>query len=140
MKVVDRIRRSVAQSKGLVFLRSDFAEMGSDAQLSRALSELMDEGVLTKVSRGAFAKTRINRFTGKPTPAGSLESIVAELFKKLEIEVLPSRFEVDYNNGLTTQIPMQAIVNTGNRRITRKVFVGNRSLSYENNIGRAAAY
>lgn len=137
MKIADRIRRSVAKRKGVVFLRSEFAEMGSAAQVTRALSELMSDGVLIKVSRGAFAKTRVNRITGKPTPAGTLELISAELFKKLGVEVMPSRLEEEYNRGLTTQIPMQTTVNTGSRRISRKVVVGSRSLNYENNIGRA---
>jgi hypothetical protein len=137
MKLEDRIRRSITQRSGLVVLRSEFADMGSASQVGRVLARLVDDGRLVRVSKGAFAKTRINKFTGQPTPAGTLEAISAELFEKLKIKVSPSKFVEEYNSGKTTQIPMSATVNTGRRRISRKVTVGNRTLAYENHSRRA---
>lgn len=136
MKLEDRIRRSIALRSSLVVLRSEFAKMGSDSQVGRALARLVEDGKLVKVSKGAFAKARINKFTGKPTPAGTLEAISAELFSKLGIEIVPSRLVEEYNSGKTTQVPTGATVNTGRRRITRKVTVGNRTLAYESHSGR----
>lgn len=136
MKLEDRIRRSIALRSSLVVLRSEFAKMGSSSQVGRALARLVEDGKLVKVSKGAFAKARINKFTGKPTPAGTLEVISAELFSKLGIEIAPSRLVEEYNSGKTTQVPTGATVNTGRRRITRKVTVGNRTLAYENHSRR----
>ncbi len=110
--------------------------MGSDSQVGRVLARLVAEGRLVRVSKGAFAKARINKFTGLPTPAGTLEDVAAELFRKLNVEIAPSRLADDYNSGRSTQIPMRATVNTGRRRISRKVTVGGRTLSYENNLKR----
>jgi hypothetical protein len=132
MNLEDRIRRSIAQRKGTVVLRSELAKMGSASQVGRVLARLVEDGKLIRVSKGAFAKTRINRFTGGSTPAGTLETISAELFDKLGIEIGPSQFVVDFNSGYSTQVPMSAIINTGRRRITRKVTVGNRTVTYEN--------
>ena len=137
MKLEDRISRSIAQRESVVVLRSDFAHMASDSQVGRVLSRLVDEGRLVRVSKGAFAKTRVNKFTNKPTAAGTLEAIAAELFRKLGIAVQPSTLVAEYNSGHSTQVPMGATVNTGRRRITRKVTVGNSSLSYENHSRRA---
>jgi hypothetical protein len=117
-------------------LRSDFSKMGSDSQVGRVLARFVQAGLLIRVSRGAFAKTRINKFTGEPTPVGTLEAIAAELFRRLEIDIAPSSLVEAYNTGKSTQIPMSATVNTGRRRITRKVTVGNSTLSYENAFGR----
>ena len=136
MKLADRISRSIAQRQGLVVLRSEFSRMGSDSQVGRVLARLVAEGRLVRVSKGAFAKARINKFTGQPTPAGTLEDVAAELFRKLNVEIAPSRLADDYNSGRSTQIPMRATVNTGRRRISRKVTVGGRTLSYENNLKR----
>jgi hypothetical protein len=133
----DRMRRSISQRQNVVILRSDFARMGSPAQVDRVLARLVEDGKLVKVSKGAFAKTRINKFTGKPTPAATLEAISAELFGKLGIEVKPSRLVDEYNSGRSTQIPSTTIVNTGARRITRNVTVGNRSIVYENHARHA---
>lgn len=131
MKLEDRVRRSIAQHSGVVVLRSEFAGMGSASQIGRVLACLVVDGTLVRVSKGAFAKTRVNKFTGKPTPAGTLEAISAELFRKLGIEVFPSELVEEYSSGRTTQLPAGATVSTGRRRIRRKVTVGNRTLAYE---------
>lgn len=136
MKLEDRMSRSIKQRAGLVVLRSDFASMASDSQIGRVLARFVAEGKLVRVSKGAFAKTRINKFTGKPTPAGTLEMIAAELFRKLKIAVDPSALVAEYNSGRSTQIPMGATVSTGRRRISRKVTVGSSTLTYENNSRR----
>lgn len=132
MRIEDRIRRSIAQRPSSVVLRSDFAGMGSSAQVGRALANLVALGKLVRISKGAFAKTRINKFTGKPAPVGTLETIANELFKKLGVEVYPSKLVADYNLGKSTQLPAGASVSTGRRRISRKICFGNRTLSYEN--------
>lgn len=137
MKLEDRMSRSIKQRAGVVVLRSDFAKMGSDSQVGRVLARFVAEGRLVRVSKGAFAKTRINKFTGKPTAAGTLEMIAAELFRKLNISVEPSSLVSEYNSGRSTQIPMGATVSTGRRRISRKVTVGNSTLTYEKNSRRA---
>lgn len=137
MKLADRICRSIAQRQGLVVLRSEFSRMGSDSQVGRVLARLVAEGRLVRVSKGAFAKARINKFTGQPTPAGTLEDVAAELFRKLNVEIAPGRLADDYNAGRSTQIPMRATVNTGHRRISRKVTVGGRTIVYEKKVWRA---
>lgn len=138
MKLEDRMSRSIKQRVSIVVLRSDFLNMGSDSQVGRVLARFVANGVLVRVSKGAFAKARINRYTGKPTPAGTLDMIAAELFRKLNISITASTFVAEYNSGKSTQIPMGTVVNTGNRRISRKVTVGNNTVLYENS-SRAAA-
>jgi hypothetical protein len=137
MKLEDRVIRSITQRASVVVLRSDFAKMGSESQVGRVLARFVAEGTLVRVSKGAFAKTRINKFTGMPTPAGTLEMIAAELFRKLKISVEPSLLVSEYNSGRSTQILMEATVSTGRRRVSRKVTVGNSTLVYEKSAGRS---
>ncbi|MBX9937199.1 MAG: S-adenosylhomocysteine hydrolase [Burkholderiaceae bacterium] len=132
MLLQDCIRRSIAQRAGAVVLSADFAHMASASQVARVLARLVQAGVLVRVSKGAYAKARPNRFTGQPSAAGTLESIAAELFAKLKIDVQPCQQVQAYNAGQTTQVPMCASVSTGQRRITRKITVGQRTLTYEN--------
>lgn len=131
MRIEDKITSSIKRRKGVVILRSDIAPLGSKAQVSRVLAKLVKDGVLVRVSIGVYAKTRRNRFTGKSAPAATFESIAAETFRRLGIEVSPGRAALDYNAGRTTQIPILAVVSTGRRRITRQICVGNRTLTYE---------
>lgn len=137
MKLVERMNLSIARRPGVVILRSELDKLGSKAQVDRVLARFVEQRRLVRVSRGVFAKTRINKFTGEPTPAGTLESIAAEVFQKLKIEILPGKLAQEYSSGKSTQIPMKAVVNTGKKRITRKITVGNRSIEYENNRRRA---
>lgn len=95
------------------------------------LAKLVSEGKLVRVSKGVYAKTRVNKFTGKLAPAGTFESIAAETFRKLGIDIKPGRAARDYNEGKTTQIPMDSVVCTGKRRIKRRVQVGTRVVTYE---------
>lgn len=106
MKLEDRMVRSIALRKGFVVLRSDFTDMGvSDSQITRLLNKLIARGFIQRVSHGTFVKTRLNKFTGELTPSASLEVVAKELFQKLKVDVLPSNGLVEYNTGLTTQIP-----------------------------------
>jgi len=138
MKLEDRMSRSIKQRTSLVVLRSEFSNMASDSQVGRVLARFVENGILVRVSKGAFAKARINQYTGKPTPAGTLEMIAAELFRKLNISIAPSSLVAEYNSGKSTQIPIGTVVNTGKRRISRKVTVGNNTLVYENSSRSAA--
>ncbi|WP_153135318.1 DUF6088 family protein [Paraburkholderia agricolaris] len=131
MSIENRIVRSIRQRKGVVVLRSEVASLGSVAQVGRVLAKLVNDGRLVRVSKGVYAKTRVNKFTGKLAPAGTFENIAAETFRKLGIDVQPGQLAREYNAGLTTQIPMDGAVCTGKRRISRKIQVGARIVKYE---------
>ena len=49
MYIVNRLKRSLANRKADVFLRSELQSFGSPAQVSRALTELQKDGVLVKL-------------------------------------------------------------------------------------------
>ncbi|MFM0617010.1 DUF6088 family protein [Paraburkholderia nemoris] len=123
--------RSIQRRKSVVILRSELVGLASPSQLSRGLKKLVEAGKLVRISHGVYAKTRFNKFLGRPAPAGTLESIAAEAFRKLGIDVGPGTLAIEYNSGRTTQVPMLAVVDTGKRRISRKIQVGSRSVSYE---------
>ncbi|MFL9914705.1 DUF6088 family protein [Paraburkholderia fungorum] len=131
MKLEDRVIRSIARRKGVVILRSELSPLGSPAQLSRVLRKLVAARALVRVSKGVYAKTRMNRFAGQLMPAATFETIAAETFEKLGIDIGHGKLAMEYNSGASTQVPMQAIVTTGRRRISRKIQVGTRMMTYE---------
>lgn len=136
MKLEARVMRSIAQRDGVVVLRSELNRLGSRSQLTRVLANLVRRQLLVRVSLGVYAKTKVNRFTGKRAPAAAFETIAAETLRKLGIEVTHGKLAAEYNAGKTTQIPMLPIVNTGKRRITRAIKVGSKRLLYERDVGR----
>jgi hypothetical protein len=132
LKFEERILRSVRQRAGNVVLRAELARMGSASQVSHALKSLQAKGVLVRIGTGVYAKTRKSSVTGATVPAGSLETLATEALKKLGISVRAGKATAAYNSGKTTQIPGSFVVNTGARRISRKIEVGGRALIYEN--------
>ncbi|WP_429294716.1 DUF6088 family protein [Paraburkholderia sp. CI3] len=127
-RLQDRVIRSIRRRRSVVVLRSELLSLGSSSQLSRVLLRLAGAGTLARVSHGAYAKTRVNRFTGRLAPAAPFETIAAETLRKLRVEVTHGTLAADYNAGRTTQIPMLPIANTGRRRIGRRIQVGRKTL------------
>ena len=139
MKLEERMLRSVKQRRGNVILRTELAPMGSASQVTEALNALQKKGVLVRIGTGVYAKTRVSSVTGAVIPAGSLETLGAETMKKLGVKLGPSRLAAEYNSGRTAQMPGTVVVNTGRKRIQRRIVVGGRRLAYENDIDRTVA-
>lgn len=136
MKTLGRVARSISKRPGIVILRSELRDLGSYSQVTRCLEELIRKGKLIRVGKGVYVKTKLSSITGRRIPAGSLETVAAEVLRKLSVEVLPGKQARVYNSGSSTQVPMQFVVNTGARRISRRIIVGGRILAYENSFKR----
>jgi hypothetical protein len=130
--IKDKMARSIAQRKGEVVLRSDFAAMGSASQISRGLKELMAAGKIVRLGYGIYAKARPSSLSGKPVPRVSLEELAQTALQKLGVTVTLGRAQAAYASGRTTQIPVRTTFNTGQRRISRKITVGISTVRYEN--------
>ena len=139
MKIEDRMRRSIQLRRGNIVLRADFATLGSATQVSEALKSLQSKQLIVRIGTGVYAKTRISSVTGAIIPAGSLETLAPEIFQRLGVSVTAGAATSAYNAGKTTQLPGAFVANTGKRRIKRKIAVGGRKVSYENDYGRAKA-
>jgi hypothetical protein len=132
-RIKDRIARSIGRSSAEVFLRPDFKEIGSYAQIGRALNALTREGRLVRIGYGVYVKARPSSLSGKPVPRKPLESLALETLGKLGVVVQPGRAAREYLAG-STQIPAEVSVDTGRRRISRRLRVGSREVRYENNL------
>lgn len=132
MTIEQRIKLFVSETKDEVFLRSDFAESGSEAQVSRALCRLIEQGMLVRFGVGIYAKAKLSILSHRPIPVRPVSVLAPEALVKLGIAVYPSRLVREYNAGKTTQLPAGCVINTGRRRISRKLAFGKLIISYEN--------
>ncbi len=128
----ERMIRSITMRRGEIIMRSDFTRMGSQSQISRLLADFVSEGRLVRLGYGIFAKARISSISGKAVPREPLEVLAQEAFRRLMIEAKPGKAQREYASGQSTQVPIQAVFDTGQRRISRKLTVGNRKVRYEN--------
>ena len=133
-----RIARSIGRSKRDVFLRADFAKLGTPSRVTRAISELIKRGKLVKLGYGVYAKAVPSPVTGNPIPRKVLESLVVEAFESLGIPADMGAARSAYATGSTGQVPMSVTVSTGSRRVSRKLKLGNREVIYEKPLARAS--
>jgi predicted RNA binding protein YcfA (HicA-like mRNA interferase family) len=133
MKLEERMLRAVKLRDSKVILRSELSKLGSPSQVSEAINALQKKGIILRIARGVYSKTKKSSVTGTVIPVGSLETLATETFKKLGVVLMEGELASSYNSGKTTQLPGAFVANTGRRRISRKITVGGRSVIYENN-------
>jgi len=104
-KMLRRIRRL----SGEVVLRSDVASLAEPRQISRALDRLVQDGYLTKLGYGVYAKLARSEMTQTTyLKEGVLPTMRAAL-SKLNVRWESSREEQDYQAGRSTQIPVDPV-------------------------------
>jgi hypothetical protein len=124
--VDERVRRSEAN----VFLREDFADLGGYDQIGRALRGLISKGALLKFGRGLYTRSQVSPFNGKPAPTIGIKRLVEEAMGRLMIPVGPTKWELKYNAGLTTQIPTGRVMGV-RKRVRRRLGYGDVRINFE---------
>jgi hypothetical protein len=133
MVLEERMKRAIARRRDEVFVRTDFAKMGSEAQVSRALRKLLSRGFIVKLGVGVYAKAKTSVLSGTAIPVKPVGVLAPIALRKLGVTVYPSQDVQAYNSGASTQIPAGNVLNTGNRRISRKLGFGKQTIVYEKN-------
>lgn len=132
MSVRERVKHAISISESDVFLRRDFAPSGSTSQITRVLQLLVSEGVIVRISLGVYARAKFSVLTGKPIPVKPVSVLAPEVLRRLGVDAHASRSVQEYSQGKTTQIPPGAVINTGRRRIRRKIGFGTSQMEFEN--------
>ena len=125
------LENKLGASTEIVFLRSDFSEMGEYAKVGRALSALINDGVLVRIGYGLYTRGRISLVTGEPTidvPGGFKVASRAAL-SRLGYQWVPGTAEIEYKMKISTQIPANAEVII-QKPFSRKIEFGALSLCY----------
>ena len=128
-KALNRIKRMTAN----IVLREDIEDMGSPRQISRCCKILMEMGELVKIGYGIYAKSYISEYIDRPVIAGGFGAACKEALTKLGVKWERGTAEQEYNAGLSTQVPVRAIVQLKSR-FRGRLYYGNRKLIVEKGI------
>jgi len=128
-----RLRTSIAKRADNVFVRADFKKFGSPAQVSRSINALIEQGIVLRVGVGVYVRAKPSVLSGKPIPVEPLERIAALAMRKLDVPVYPSKLASQLSGSGSSQIINTVLINTGGKRISRKISVGGRKVRYEVN-------
>jgi len=123
--IADAIEKKVRRSKRNVFLRRDFASLGSYDAVGRALKQQTREGKLVQIGYGLYAKAERSPFTGKPAPVVGIKRLATEALGRLGKKVAASPLDEAYNRGRSTQVPTGRTIAVKDRVSRRIGYDGN---------------
>lgn len=125
-----KVRYRLGQKKAQVFVREDFDDLGGYDQVGRALRKIVSKGDIVKIGYGLYAKTKVSSITGKRVLVETLPRIAKEALTRLKVKVAPSKMEIAYNQGKSTQVPTGRVIAVKGR-ISRKIGYGGAYVSFE---------
>ena len=119
----DRIGAQIAERDDAVFLTREFRPLGCERHVQRALRQLVDQGKLIRLGYGVYGRAEISSLTGSPmlaAPGGFIDA-ARQALDKLEVAWELTDFQRAYNEGRSTQVPLNPIVRVKKTRVTRKI-------------------
>lgn len=87
-------------------------------------------GKLIRISKGVYAKGIKSDLIGETIPEAPLPVLAKEVLKRLGIGITPSKLEVDYSLGRTTQVPTGRVIGV-TKPTSRKIYWGGVTIEFE---------
>ena len=109
----ERIETRIARKRGEdVFLPREFGDLGGEDQVLRVLRILVREKRLVRLGYGVYGRAIVSRLSGDAILYSQCGFIGAarQALTKLGVKWEPSEAERDYNEGRSTQIPINPVV------------------------------
>jgi hypothetical protein len=108
----ERIDERIARRRDDVFLTREFRDLGGEDQVLRALRELVRGGRLLRLGYGVYGRAETSRLSGQPMLAASGGFIGAarQALSKLGVNWEPTEAQRAYNEGRSTQVPVNPAV------------------------------
>lgn len=129
-----KVERRVLKKQTDVFTPKDFANLGGEDQVLRALRTLMREQKLIRLGYGVYARARKSPLTGRvvlANPQGLL-AVGRQVLDRLNVKWELTNAQFDYNSGKSTQIPINPVIRIKGR-FSRKLRYGNTEIVFERN-------
>lgn len=129
----ERIEARIARKRGDdVFLTREFRDLGGEDQVLRALRGLVGEKRLVRLGYGVYGRAVVSRLSGEPilySPNGFLGA-ARQALNKLGVAWEPTDAEKAYNEGRSTQVPVNPVLRVKGR-FSRRLSDGKRELVLE---------
>jgi hypothetical protein len=114
----ERIEERIARTRrDDVFLPREFRDLGGEDQVLRVLRGLVREKRLVRLGYGVYGRAVVSRLNGEPllySPNGFLGA-ARQALTKLGVSWEPTEAERAYNEGRSTQVPVNPVVRVRGR-------------------------
>lgn len=113
----ERMAARIAERRDDAFLSREFRDLGGEDQVLRALRGLVRDGSLVRLGYGVYGRAVVSRLSGKPMLAaqGGFIGAARQALDKLGVPWEPTEFQRAYNEGRSTQVPVNPAVRVKNR-------------------------
>ena len=128
----ERIEARIARKRDDVFLPREFADLGGEDQVLRALRGLVRDGRLMRLGYGVYGRAIVSRLSGEPMlySANGFIGVARQALDKLGVRWEPTAAERAYNEGRSTQVPVNPVVRVKGR-FSRQLRYGKTELVLE---------
>ena len=113
----ERIEERIARLRDDVFLTREFRNLGGEDQVLRALRKLVDDGRLVRLGYGVYGRAETSQLSCRPMLAarGGFIDAARQALDKLGVSWEPTEFQRAYNEGRSTQVPVNPVVRVKGR-------------------------
>jgi hypothetical protein len=114
----EKIERRIVRKKGDdVFLTREFMKLGGEDQVLRVLRKLVDDGRLVRLGYGVYGRAIVSRLNGRPMlySRDGFAGVARQALDKLGVDWEPTEAERAYNEGRSTQVPVNPVVRVKGR-------------------------
>lgn len=128
----EKIEARIARKRDDVFLSREFMDLGGEDQVLRALRKLVKDGRLVRLGYGVYGRAIRSRLSGEPIlyNTNGFAGAARQALNKLGVEWEPAEAELAYNEGRSTQVPVNPVVKIMGR-FSRQLRYGNTELIIE---------
>jgi hypothetical protein len=113
----DKLEARIAKRRADVFLPREFRDLGGEDQVLRVLRGMVRDGKLVRLGYGVYGRAETSRLSGEPILAapGGFIGAARQALDKLGVRWEPTEFEKAYNEGRSTQVPVNPAVRVKGR-------------------------
>jgi hypothetical protein len=113
----DRVEARIDERRDDVFLPRDFRDLGGVDQVLRALRNLVRNGRLLRLGYGVYGRTETSGLSGRPILAArdGLIGAACQALDKLGVPWAQTEFQRAYNEGRSTQVPVNPAIRVKGR-------------------------
>lgn len=125
-----RILNRIVNSSEATFIPKDFNDLSDRDQVLRVLRHLINKQIILRVGQGVYTRAKVSSLTKKIIPEEDLRTVAITALQKSGVTILPTKYEKEYSNGLTTQVPTGLVIGV-NKRVNKKIEFNGRVIKYE---------
>ena len=117
----EKVESRIAERRDDAFLPREFRDLGGEDQVLRVLRGLVRDGRLVRLGYGVYGRAEVSRLSGQPMLAaqGGFIGVARQALDKLGVPWEPTEFQRAYNEGRSTQVPVNPAVRVKGRFVRR---------------------